>query len=153
MLKRMIDEEEDIRESCNVSTGQLIRTAGGLSLILLSRSVTGGLPAVLWNASRLYCDISSSRCWKGTLRLMRNASNSLSSKMVQRQLGHLQEDHGQVNTIWRKGPCQWKMQRYIYQYRPTLSCLQAFQVLRLRATLERNATLNRGIRESTTEDG
>ena len=70
-----------------------------------------GLPAVLWNASRLYCDTSSSHCWKDMLRLMKNVSNSLSNKTAQRRFGHLQEDRDQVNTIWQRGPCQWRMPR------------------------------------------
>lgn len=76
----------------------------------------GGLPAVLSNVLRPYCGISSSRYWKTTLRLMRNVSNSWNNKTVQRQFGHLQEDHGQVNTIWQKGLCQWRMLRYIYRH-------------------------------------
>lgn len=70
-----------------------------------------GLPAVLWSASRLYCDISSSRCWKDTLPRMRNVSNSLSSKAAQRQLGHFPEDRGLVNTIWQRELCQWRTPR------------------------------------------
>ena len=35
----------------------------------------------------------------------------------------------------------------------SLSYQLVFQALRLRATLERNAALNRGLRESTTEGG
>jgi hypothetical protein len=35
----------------------------------------------------------------------------------------------------------------------SLFSLLVFQALRLRATLERNAALNRGLRESTTEGG
>ena len=71
----------------------------------------GGLTTVLWNASRLYCDISSSRCWKDTLRLMRNVSNTSSSKTAQRQFGHLPEDRGLVNTIWQRGLCRWRTPR------------------------------------------
>src|SRR6266576_4820020 len=82
----------------------------------LSRSVMGGLPAALSNASRLCCDTSSSHYWKTTLRLMRNASNSWSSKTVQDQSGHLQEDHEQANTIWQRGLCRWRMLPYIYPH-------------------------------------
>ncbi len=58
MLKQMIDEEEDVRDSCNVGKFRLILTLGVKSL---SRNVMAGLLAVPWNASRQCCDINSSR--------------------------------------------------------------------------------------------
>ena len=109
MLKQMIEEEEDVRDSCNVGEFRLILT---LEIKSLSRNVMAGLLAVPWSASRQYCDTNSSLCSKDTLQLTKNVLNFSNSKTALGQFGRSQGGQGRVNTTWQKVLCRWRMQRY-----------------------------------------
>lgn len=71
LLKDMIEDEEAVRDTCNVHIPSIV----GIAQLTLhtSRSETGGIRRTNSSASKLFCASNFSRCWKAMLSLTKNA--------------------------------------------------------------------------------
>jgi hypothetical protein len=74
MLKDMIEDEEDFRDTCNVGSFRVV-TLVNLNIYRSLR--TGGSHRMRSSASRSFFDISSSLYWMGMSRQTRNAKHCL----------------------------------------------------------------------------
>lgn len=80
MLKEMIEKEEDLRETCDVSELALIFWLGHS----LYRNAMGGIVHMLWKKSKPFYATNSSHCFKD-MSLPRKSARPCSNKVVVRR--------------------------------------------------------------------